>query len=242
VIALLLAIGASRALGMIGYVAGDYATAVSMRGQILDAEEYKEQLLFVDEALSDLPELRAQILELRSLVAARAAPAEVIPVARRLESVIEARYQLAILPPRAPHPASRLYLQACAACHGVDGVSTRKDLSTAPPDLSSKEQVARIAPRRVFAAITYGVPGTAMPSFEDTISAAERWDLAYYVLSMSHSARDELKRGQALLMKLPRRPDYLQLAVRTDEQLRKVLAGSGFSETDREAILSACRH
>jgi high-affinity iron transporter len=242
VIALLIAVSASRALGMIGYVAGDYATAVSSRGVILDAEEYREQALFVSEAAQDLQGSGIDVTPLAALIARRAPPADVVPVAISLESQIEAHYQLAILPPRAPHPAAKLYLQACAACHGVDGVSTRADLSTKAPDLSSKDQVARIAPRRIFAAITYGVPGTAMPSYEDTVSAAERWDLAYYVLSLSHSATAELERGRALLSKLPRRPDYLQLAVRSDDQLRKALSGSGLSSSDREAILSACRH
>lgn len=236
-IALLIAISASRALGMIGYVAGDYGTAVSPAGTVIDKEEYNEQLLFVSEAASDLAG-SIDISKLQSLVASHASPALVIPLARSLEAQIEARFQLAVLPPRAPHPAARLYQQACAACHSP----VRRDLTTVPPDLSDKNAVAALTPRRIFSAITYGVPGTAMPSYEEGLTLEERWDLAYYVMSLSHSAVAELKRGRELLSKLPRRPDYLQLAVRSDDQLRKALAGSGLSPSDREAILSACRH
>jgi high-affinity iron transporter len=241
VIALLTAIAASRALGMIGYVAADYASAVSARGEVIDAAEYQEQALFVAEAADDLKGSGLEVETLAKLVARRAPPSEVIPLARSLESQIEAHFRLAVLPPRPPHPARKLYLQACAACHGIDGAPSRRDLSTQPPDLTSREQIARISPRRAFEALTYGVPGTAMPSFEEAIPEAERWDLAYLVLSLSHAQPAELRRGRELLAKLPRKPDYLQLATRTDDQLRKLLAGSGLSVADREAILSACR-
>jgi high-affinity iron transporter len=237
VIALILAVSAARALGMIGYVAGDYATAVSPGGAVIDKAEFDEQVLFVSEAASDLAG-SLDISKLQSLVAAHASPSVVVPLARSVESQIEARFQLAVLPPRAPRDASRLYAQACAACHSP----VRRDLTTVPPDLADKNAVAGLTPRRIFSAITYGVPGTAMPSYEEGLTLEQRWDLAYYVLSMSHSAAAELKRGRQLLAKLPRRPDYLQLAVRSDDQLRKTLAGSGLSPSDREAILSACRH
>ena len=237
---------AERALGMLTYIAGDYESAVGASGRIISQEELDEQTLFAREAAGDLTEagsndLAAELSALGDRVAARAEPREVILLAKGLETRIEQRFQLAVLPPRAPHPARALYLQACAACHGVNGVPARRDLSTLPPDLSSKTGVARLSPRRIFAAVTYGVPGTSMPSYSDTIPAAERWDLAWYVLSLAHKSSAEQKRGQELLAKLPRRPDYLQLAVRTDEQLRKVLAGSRMSDADREAIVTACR-
>jgi high-affinity iron transporter len=237
---------AERALGMLTYVAGDYESAVGPHGQLLSEEELAEQTLFAREAAGDLREagvadLAVDLSALSDRVAAKAEPAEVILLARQLEARIEQRFQLAVLPPREPHPARALYLQACAACHGASGVPARRDLSTMPPDLSSKSEVARLSPRRVFAAVTYGVPGTAMPAYADTVPPAERWDLAWYVLSLAHESKTERKRGQELLARLPRRPDYLQLAVRTDEQLRKVLSGSRMSDADREAVVTACR-
>jgi high-affinity iron transporter len=250
ILALLLAMTphehAERALGMLTYIAGDYESAVGANGQVLSEEELAEQTLFAREAASDLVEagtadLAAELSALGDRVAAKAEPREVILLARQLETRIEQRFQLAVLPPREPRPARALYAQACAACHGVNGVPARRDLPTLPPDLSSKSEVARLSPRRIFAAVTYGVPGTAMPSYGDTISLAERWDLAWYVLSLAHKSPAEQKRGEALLSKLPRRPDYLQLATRTDEQLRKVLAGSRMTDADREAVLTACR-
>jgi high-affinity iron transporter len=237
---------AERALGLLTYIAGDYESAVAPHGQVVSEEEFAEQTLFAREAANDLREAGADDLgsalsALADRVTAKAEPAEVILLARQLEARIEQRFQLKVLPPREPHPARALYLQACAACHGANGVPARRDLSTMPPDLSSKTEVARLSPRRVFAAVTYGVPGTSMPSYGDTISLAERWDLAWYVLSLAHNSALERKRGEALLARFPRRPDYLQLAVRTDEQLRKVLAGSRMSDADREAVLTACR-
>jgi high-affinity iron transporter len=237
---------AERALGMLTYIAGDYESAVGAEGKVISEEELAEQTLFAHEAASDLTDagtadLAAGLSALGDRVAAKAEPREVILLARQLETRIEQRFQLAVLPPREPRPARALYRQACAACHGADGVPARRDLSTLPPDLSSKSDVARLSPRRIFAAVTYGVPGTAMPAYGDAIPVAERWDLAWYVLSLSHQSAAERRRGRELLAKLPRRPDYLQLAIRTDEQLRKVLAGSRMTDADREAILTACR-
>jgi high-affinity iron transporter len=237
---------AERAMGMLGYVAGDYLSAVDGGGRLLDPEELSEQELFARQASEDLsaagaPDLARDSSSLAERISARAPAPQVILAARQIEARIEQRFQLALLPPREPRVARALYLQACAACHGNAGVPSRLDLSTAVPDLSSKSQVATLSPRRIFSAITYGVPGTAMPSFSDAIPAEQRWDLAWTVLALSHADARERRRGEQLLSRFPRRPDYLQLAVRTDEQLRHVLAAMQLSERDREAVLTACR-
>lgn len=237
---------AERALGMLTYVAGDYPSAVGASGQVLSREELDEQVLFAREAADDLRSLGAADLAteaaaLSTRIESRESPVEVVVTARRLADRIEQRFALSLLPPREPHPAKGLYVQACAACHGAKGAPARRDLSTMPPDLSSKEEVARLSPRRIFTAITYGVPGTAMPSYAEALSPEERWDLAWYVLTLAHADRAERRRGAQILARLPRRPDYLQLAVRTDEQLRKVLSGLRMSDADREAVLTACR-
>jgi high-affinity iron transporter len=237
---------AERALGMLTYVAGDYASAVGPSRQVLSPEELSEQILFAREAADDLRSVGAvdladDVAALAVRVEARGEPPEVVVLARQLATRIEQRFQLTLLPPRRPQPAKALYVQACAACHGVRGVPARRDLSTMPPDLSSKDEVARLSPRRIFTAITYGVPGTAMPSYAEAIPEAQRWDLAWYVLSLAHANETERQRGEQILAKFPRRPDYLQLAARTDEQLRNVLKGMRLTDADREAVLTACR-
>jgi len=80
-----------------------------------------------------------------------------------------------------------------------------------------------------------------MPSFGDALTEGERWDLAFYALTLAHTGARERARGEELLRKAPLTPDYLQLAVRSDDQLRAALSQSGLSPADREAVLSAVR-
>jgi len=49
------------------------------------------------------------------------------------------------------------------------------------------------------------------------------------------------RRGEEILRTLPRRPDWLQLATRSDDQLRADLSHSPLSPEDREALISAVR-
>jgi high-affinity iron transporter len=242
---------AGRASALISYVAGDYATAVGPRGEILSPAELAEQGQFVREAATELRALSANDLareldELARRVDARTEPAEVIGAAQRITARIAQRFDLALLPRTEPdlRRGRRIYRQACAACHGADGTpppAERLPLPTRPVAFASRPEMSRLSPQRVFSAATYGVPGTAMPSFGDTLTERDRWDLAFYALTLSHSDLRERARGEELLRKAPRRPDYLQLAVRSDDQLRAALSRSSLSPADREAVLSAVR-
>jgi high-affinity iron transporter len=240
---------AARAYSLLTYVAGDYAAAVGASGEVLSPQEHEEQLIFVGDAARDLraaaaADLAAQAEALGARIAANAAPLQVVPLAQALTGRIAQRFQLALLPPRAPdlQQGSALYQQACAPCHGADGTPRVEhlELSTRPTAFSSKEEVARLSPQRIFTAVSFGVPGTAMPSFGGVLEQSAIWDVAYAVLLLARPAA-ERRRGEELVRTLPLRPDWLQLAVRTDEQLRAVLAQSPFSAADREAVLAAVR-
>jgi high-affinity iron transporter len=242
---------AGRAAALVSYVAGDYAAAVGPRGEILSPEELAEQGQFVREAAAELrsagaDDLVRELDELAVRIDARAAPPEVIARAQRIAARIAQRFGLAVLPREQPDltRGARVYQQACAACHGQQGTPPPAEvlpLSTRPLAFASKPDAARLSPQRIFSAATYGVPGTAMPSFGDGLTEAERWDVAFFALTLSHSDRRERARGEELLRKAPRTPDYLQLAVRSDDQLRAALSRSGLTAADREAVLSAVR-
>jgi len=240
---------AARAYSLLSYVGGDYASAVGPRGEVISRQELDEQIAFATDAAEGLraagaADLAAQADGLRERIAAVAAPAEVMALARALAARVAARFKLTMIPERAPdlRRGSELYLQACAACHGADGSPRvgQLELTTQPTAFSSRQQVARLSPQRIFSAVSFGVPGTAMPSFSDALDEAARWDLAFAVLLLPHPP-EELRRGEELVRKLPRRPDWLQLAVRTDDQLRGALQQSPFSAEDREAVIAAVR-
>jgi len=240
---------AARAYSMLSYIKGDYASAVGTSGEVLLQQELDEQRLFAKEAADDLraagaADLAAQVDHLTARVAGRAPPREVVPLAYELAARVAQRFQLAMLPRRRPEleRGRALYQQACAACHGTEGspqVATL-ELSTRPTAFSSKQEVARLSPQRIFAAVSFGVPGTAMPSFAGALDENAIWDLAYAALLFAR-APAEIHRGEEIARTLPRRPNWLQLAVRTDEQLRATLAQGPFTPEDREALLSAIR-
>lgn len=242
---------AGRASALVSYVAGDYAAAVGSRGEILSPEELAEQGQFVREAAAELrassaEDLAGELDELARRVDTRAGPAEVIGEARRIAARIAQRFDLAVLP-RAPpdlRRGRRIYRQACAACHGADGTpppAERLPLLTRPVAFASRSEMSRLSPQRVFSAATYGVPGTAMPAFGEALTEGERWDLAFYALTLAHAEPRERARGEELLRNAPRRPDYLQLAVRSDDQLRAALSRTSLSPADREAVIAAAR-
>jgi high-affinity iron transporter len=240
---------AARAYSLLSYVGGDYPSAVGPRGEVISRQELDEQLAFATDAADGLraagaPDLAKLADGLRRRIVRVAAPGEVMELARGLAARVAARFKLAIIPERAPdlRRGSELYRQACAACHGADGTPRvgHLELTTQPTAFSSRQQVARLSPQRIFSAVSFGVPGTAMPSFSDALDEAARWDLAFAVLLLAHPP-EERRRGEELLRKLPRRPDWLQLAVRTDDQLRVTLQQSPFSAEDREAVIAAVR-
>jgi high-affinity iron transporter len=238
-----------RAHALLSYVAGDYALAVSETGEVLSAQELKEQTVFAEDAERDLlaagaKELAAQAGELRAKIAAVARPAEVGPLASALAARIAQRYRVEMVPRRAPdlRRGRALYRQACAACHGAEGTPRVEhlELATRPTAFSSPQEVARLSPQRIFAVIGFGVPGTAMPAFGEALDEDARWDLAYATLLLAHP-KAERRRGEEILRTLPRRPDWLQLAIRSDDQLRAGLSQSPLSAEDREALISAVR-
>jgi high-affinity iron transporter len=65
-------------------------------------------------------------------------------------------------------------------------------LDPRPLAFTNEERRQTLSPYRIYNALTLGVPGTAMPAF-DSLSPAERWDLAFYVLRLGHAG--EASRG-----------------------------------------------
>lgn len=82
----------------------------------------------------------------------------------------------------------------CAACHG-DGASgdgpLAADLSDAdgqpirPANLTRPRLKGGPAPESVYRSVMTGLDGTPMPSYGDSLSPEEGWDLALYILSLS---------------------------------------------------------
>jgi high-affinity iron transporter len=184
-----------RAVALLDYVAADYPQAVGPNGEVLSAQEHAEQQGFVQDAAREVrtdagPEGEPIARELDALsreVANRAPPANVSARARALRDQIARTFHVVLSPAHPPDVTrgAQVYAESCAACHGAGGhPNLALELPTKPPDFTSREEASALTPQRVFAAATYGVPNTAMPSYEEGLSDDDRWNVAYYVLSL----------------------------------------------------------
>ncbi len=191
---------AQRLVLLIDYVGGDYRLAVK-DGSVLAEDEYAEQVRFTKETgemarrlLPGAPPgdpLTAKLDEMESLVARKADPEAVARACHEAHDLAVARFGLETRPLQRPSltRAQALYAESCSVCHGASGdadTERAKSLDPAPASFRNPERLRDLSPYRVYNALTFGLPGTAMASF-DTLSPQERWDLAFYVFRLGHA-------------------------------------------------------
>lgn len=92
-----------------------------------------------------------------------------------------------------------LFQTACAACHGPDGsgAGTAAELKddwgtpSIPPDLRKPYIRIGRTPGDIYQMLVTGVNGTPMPSFQDTTTAEERWELVAYILQLRREQAEQ---------------------------------------------------
>ena len=226
---------AQRLVSLVDYIAGDYPMAVQ-DGAVVSPAEYEEQVTFAQDArrlASSLlgggatPEdpLLAQLAAVEARVRAKAPAAEVAEACRAARDEAVARFSLQTTPGERPSlpRAEELYAASCAACHGAKGDADTERAKTLDPPPASFRDPARLgdlSPYRVYNALTFGVPGTAMASF-DALSAADRWSLAFYVFRLGHEGASA--RGPIAM-------PLADMATRTDRELAEALRREGHPE------------
>ncbi len=238
-------VDAQQIVAILSYVVSDYGSAVGPRG-VQNAEELTEQQGFLEEALDlsqSLPADERDELEprlRRALAAAqKAAPsAVVVPEAKSALQALERRHALAVAPREAPSLRNglSLYREGCVSCHGAlgrgDGESA-PELSTRTPDVTDPKQSGPLSPLRVFDSISYGVPGTAMPSFKETWDEKGRWDVAFALMALAHPPGGPGDGGGHHL-DLP----LSELSAKSDDELRSELSSRGLSPPELERELA----
>lgn len=191
---------AQRLVALLDYVAGDYGRAVQ-DGRVVSELEYEEQVRFGADAramaarLVGTPraddKLLAQLAEVEAQVQAKADAESVARACRAARDTAVGRFGLRTAPTERPSlaRAEQLYAENCATCHGVRGdADTERARALEPQPASFKEpaRLTTLSPYRVYNALTFGVPGTAMASFAEAFTPAERWSLAFYVFRLGH--------------------------------------------------------
>jgi high-affinity iron transporter len=226
---------AQRLVSVVDYIAGDYAMAVH-DGVVVSPAEYEEQITFAADAhrlaarlLGDraapADALLARLAEVDARVKARAPAPAVAEACRAAREEVVSRFGLQTTPTDRPSlaKAEELYALSCAPCHGPRGdadTERARTLNPRPASFRDPERLVDLSPYRVYNALTFGVPGTGMASF-DTLSPSERWSLAFYVFRLGHEGAPA--RGPVAM-------PLADLATRSDRELLAALRQDGHPE------------
>lgn len=230
-------------------------------GKVVMAAEVDEARLFLTEARRNtgaLPrELAAsaagELDRALELVASVGEPDSVAAAVARLSRALTDGLGVSLveIPTRTPSLAlgAEIYARECAGCHGElgrgDGPAGR-GLDPAPADLSDHEALFDVTPLAFYQRITIGVAGTAMPAYESTLSAADRWAVALYATTLRQSTpRGDVPTAFRSFANVAEKNDQQVLAAlgagATREQLAAVRSWQDSSGSDVAAVFAAVR-
>ena len=206
---------ARRLVAVLDYVGSDYKNAVR-DGTIVSQEEYQEMQEFTKRILELLNQLKEidkgdkagvepTINSLASQIEKKGDATRVAELANNAKTKLISTYNIVPYPKTLPSLAvgKQVYDENCAQCHGVTGKGdgpgreTMNPKNPAPANFTDLERMASLSPFKAFNTATFGVEGTAMASFA-ALSEDQRWQVAFYVLSLCFSA-DSARAGAALL-------------------------------------------
>jgi S1-C subfamily serine protease/mono/diheme cytochrome c family protein len=183
-----------RLVFLLEYVGTDYGAAVR-DGKVVNELEYGEVLRFTRDlrqqygALGRASHRVASGLErMERLITDRAPAHAVWTLTHRLVPKVARTARAVVRPVATPNLASgrRLWANDCALCHGGAGAGdgwAAPDMNP-PPTAFRGDFLDRLSPRQIYDAVTLGVPGTAMPSFADAYTNAQRWDVAFFAMTL----------------------------------------------------------
>lgn len=240
--------------GILDYVGADYAGAVSTDGRVLDEGEYAEQLSLLRDAAGlvrvnagESDPLLTALDDVRARIERHAPPSEVQEACRTARRTLVETHDLVLEPAGTPdraRAAEQYQALGCAGCHGATGGADTPAAATmnpSPANFLDPARIAGVSPYRAYHALTFGVPGTAMPAF-DTIPAAERWDLSFYVLSLRHAGADLGAGEQAFeAAGRPLSPTPSRLSQLTEDDIRQALTPAIPDAGGREAAVAWLR-
>ena len=214
---------------LLQYLGTDYGAAVES-GQIISEFEYQEMLDFSQllleesrqlgppqEILTELENIRRLIEEKREWSEVRGLTLSLLP---RFSEHLNVISYPAVVPNLSR--GERLFVENCAKCHGLEGDGKGPSAAELdpPPRSFQDPRMNQLAPHQLFNALTFGVEGTEMPSHLESLSDQERWDIAFYVMTL-RDGFNPVPPSNLLPVTLK------SLAVHSNEELVAQLANNG---------------
>ncbi|QDG53686.1 c-type cytochrome [Persicimonas caeni] len=237
-----------RLVGLLDYIGADYAAAVK-DGEVINDFEFREMQELADDAQTfakgskQAPEeLSKTLVELDALIERKASRAEVAQTALHARKLVVDSFEVALAPTQAPELTSgrELYEANCVQCHGADGraqVPGVDQMEPTPTNFTDAGTRAVLSPYRVFNTTSFGIEGTPMRAFSE-LSASERWDIAFYVMSLAHGHQTE---GSAAELPESFDASLATLASLSDRDLRGRLIEAGVAKEQVDAAVSYLR-
>jgi high-affinity iron transporter len=216
-----------RLIFLLQYLASDYDRAVH-DGQIIDSLEYREMQRFARQAATIYraatnaqQQTSEQLRELERLIAQKAPVSPIRKICAAAAAFISKEKNLFLFPSVAPDLADgeKLFRENCVACHGERGSGNgpaADTLNPKPRDFTAPERMNLCTPLQFYQAVTFGVEGTAMASFAEAFTPEQRWNLAFYLMTLR---RDFEPFAPAAAPKLSLR----QLAAKNNLELADIL-------------------
>ncbi|HEX9654386.1 MAG TPA: c-type cytochrome, partial [bacterium] len=182
---------------LLQYIGKDYGGAVENK-KVVNPFEYQEMNDFTLTALEWYSRLRPEgadesiqqkLQRLKSLVENKADWSDVKALTSPLIRDLSQELHVFSFPLKTPDlkKGQDFYNIACADCHGVSGKGRGPAASWQSPLPSNFNDSARMneaTPHQFYNAITFGVAGTAMPSHQIAFTDQERWDIAFYLMTL----------------------------------------------------------
>src|SRR4029453_8049170 len=251
---------AKRLVALLDYLGSDYKNAVQ-DGKIVNQNEFAEMQEFSKRSLDLLKQLNEaekadkagvapSLKTLATQIENKADPKAVAELANSAKQKLIATYNIVPYPKQLPSLASgkTIYLENCAQCHGEAGKgdgpsrSTMNPKTPTPANFTDAEFMAGLSPFKAFNAVSFGVENTAMASFA-ALSEEQRWQVAFYVLSLRFSP--ELAQAGAALLQSKNVPAEITtvatLATSSDEELLEKLKPYAEQEPQANNVLAYLR-
>jgi len=180
---------------LLQYVGTDYGNAVR-NGAVANQVEYGEVLRFTRRVIDGYGALRGHrasvsraLGTLEKRIGERAPPRDVWTLTNRLAAKVSRTVGGAARPEQIPNLANgrRLWMADCALCHGLEGGgdgASAPHMDPPPTAFRNGEFLERLAPAQVYNAVSLGVGGTAMPAFANAYTPQQRWDVAFYAMTL----------------------------------------------------------